>query len=114
MDIGKDAADDRRIRELSGDIHNMMAVGAVRLDDLRSLAGRATCVSSLVHVWRPFVAMLWAPPYCQRSPCHFGPMTVWRKSVGIPLKWMDAFLRGTFGTLHRCYRLAGYLHEGDR
>ena len=89
------------LEELAEDIKNMMAVNAVRLDDLRSLAGRATCVSSLVRVWRSIVAMSWAPLYCQRSRCHFDPMKVWRKSVDIPLKWIDASLRGTFGSLHR-------------
>ena len=69
------------IEELGEGIKNMMAVNALRMYDLRSVAGRATCVSSLVHVWRPCVAMLWAPLDCQRSRRHVDPMEVWMKSV---------------------------------
>ena len=47
------------LTEVAEDIKDMMAVNAVGVDKLRTLAGRATCISSLLHVWRPFVSMLW-------------------------------------------------------
>ena len=47
--------------ELSDDINSMLLDNVVKIDALRPLAGRAMCVASLVHVWRPFVAMLWGP-----------------------------------------------------
>ena len=102
------------ISDLSESIADIYKANAVSIDVLRSLAGKATCVSSLVHVWRPFVSMLWAPIYDRRSRCHFDQLKVWRRAIDIPLRWMDAFLRGTMGTLQRTYTLASYLHEGDK
>ena len=84
------------------------------VDKLRTLAGRATCISSLLHVWRPFVSMLWGPIYNTRSRCPFDPLKVWRTAVDVPLRWMNAFLIGAAGSLSRIYRLSSYLQEGDR
>ena len=43
---------------LSSNIDDILKVSAVQVDNVRSLAGRATCVASLIYVWRPFVNML--------------------------------------------------------
>ena len=31
------------------------------LEDLRACLGRCVCVAGLIHIWRPFVGMMWAP-----------------------------------------------------
>ena len=101
------------LAELTEDIGKMFEVSAVYIEDLRSLAGRATCVSSLLHTWRPFVSMLWAPIFSAKARCPFDESKVWRKTVDVPLAWMRAFLRGARGTLKRIYLLSAYLQEGD-
>ena len=102
------------LTEVSADIEDMMRFNSVLVDKLRTLAGRATCISSLIHVWRPFVSMLWVPIYNTRSRCPFDPDRVWRSAVEVPLRWMRAFLAGTHGTLSRTYTLAAYRQEGDQ
>ena len=42
----------------------------------------------------------------------FDPTKVWQRAVLVPLKWMNAFLIKTAGTLYRTYRLVDYLAEG--
>ena len=91
----------------------MSMENSVEVDGLRSLAGKAICVASLLHTWRPFINMLWGPIYDTRSRCPFNPTRVWLKAVEVPLKWMRAFLDGTQGTLSRTYTLAAYLQEGE-
>ena len=81
------------------------------IDALRSLAGRATGVASLLHTWRPFVSMLWAPIFSSKAKCPFDESKIWRKTVEVPLAWMRAFLRGAHGALQRTYHLAAYLQE---
>ena len=49
-------------------VDGTLKFNAIELSDLRTLAGQATCISSLPHVWRPFVSMIWAPLYNPRSP----------------------------------------------
>ena len=51
------------LAEVGNDIDEMFKHNTVTVDKLRELAGRATCIASLIHVWRPFVAMLWGPIY---------------------------------------------------
>ena len=64
---------------------DMLAGGnLVPIESLRILAGKATCVSSLLHVWRPFVGMLWAPTFDSRSKCKHSPEHVWFRAVRIP------------------------------
>ena len=101
------------LAELTEGIDDMFRGNAVAIDALRSLAGRATCVASLLHTWRPFVSMLWAPIFSSKAKCPFDESKIWRKTVEVPLAWMRAFLRGAHGTLQRTYHLAAYLKEGD-
>ena len=72
------------IIEVSADVERMLKLNVIPITELRTLAGRVTCISSLVHVWRPFVAMLWAPMYCHRSRCSFAPEKVWQSAVMVP------------------------------
>ena len=105
---------DEILAELQENITHMIKSNIVSIDSLRELAGRANCVSSLLHTWRPFVAMLWAPIYNTRSRTPFDPGKVWFTAVKIPLYWLQAFLVGTAGTLRRVYALSSYLGEGDQ
>ena len=82
------------------------------LDELRTIAGRATCVASVLHVWMPFVTMLWAPQYDMRSRCKRWHNRVYKSAAEIPLKWVLAFVSGVRGTLTRTYYLEEYLSEG--
>ena len=102
------------LADVAADISEINKKNYVTVEKLRELAGRATCISSLIHVWRPFVSMLWGPIYSSRSRCPFNPDRVWKSAVEIPLRWMQAFLDGARGTVSRTYTLAAYLQEGER
>ena len=102
------------LAELKDNVVQMLKANHVKIEALRELAGRANCVASLLHTWRPFVAMLWAPIYSTKSRTPFDPTKVWLTAVQIPLDWLMAFLSGTSGTLRRVYTLAAYLGEGDQ
>ena len=72
------------LHEVQEAVQLMMATTTVLIADLRTLAGRATCISTLLHVWRPFIAMLWAPIYSHRSRCQLFGETVWTSAITIP------------------------------
>ena len=100
------------LADVQDDVNNMLRYNTARLKDLTTLAGRASCISALLHTWRPFVSMLWGPIYNPRAHCEDVPGSFWVKSLAIPLHWMKAFLEGSAGTLVREYRLCDYLGEG--
>ena len=100
--------------EIQATVDEMIAVSTVTLKALRCLAGQANCVASLLHVWRPFVSMLWAPLYDMRSRCPFGAGRVWRCALDIPLYWIRAFMSKSRGTLERKYRLSDDLGLGQQ
>ena len=100
------------IVEVTDDVNNALAGNRMRIRDLRKLAGRASCIASLLHVWRPFVSMLWGPIYNSRCHCSDSPGQLWTKGVLVPLTWIRAFLGGRRGTLTRRYSLSSYLGEG--
>ena len=99
------------ITEVKDTVERMRSTNTIPLKELRTLAGQATCIASLLHVWRPSVAMIWAPLYCHKARCPWDAEKVWTSAVAIALGWMSAFLRGVRGSLMRIYRLADDLGE---
>mgnify|MGYP002281324822 CR=1 FL=1 len=109
----KEQVKDDIIAEVKATVDKMLQARTIPLDSLRTLAGQATCIASLLHAWRPFVSMVWAPLYDSKARCWWEPGSIWKKPVEIALKWMAAFLHGQRGSLVRIYRLADYLGEGE-
>ena len=91
----------------------MLKARPIPIQDLRTLAGQATCISSLLHAWRPFVSMIWTTLYNSKARRWWEQDSIWQKPVSIALKWMVAFLHGQRGPLVRVYRLADYLGESE-
>ena len=68
------------INEVKATVAAMLAERTVSLKALRTLAGQATCIASLLHAWRPFVGMLWAPMYDPKARCRWDQHSIWIKS----------------------------------
>ena len=77
------------ITEVRDSVDKMRATSTIDVKELRTLAGQATCIASLLHVWRPFVAMIWAPLYCAKARCPWDSGKVWTAAVVIALNWMS-------------------------
>ena len=101
------------MNEVRVTVGDMLKQRTITIKSLRTLAGQATCIASLLHAWRPFVSMIWAPLYDSKARCWWAPESVWQKPVAIALKWMAAFLHKQRGSLIRIYRLSDYLGEGS-
>ena len=82
-----------RMAELLALTLGFMDCNGIPVKALRSFIGKAQSVASLLHVWRPFVAMLWGDLFdpglsSSRAP----PGCIWTHQVEEPLYWLKAFL----------------------
>ena len=62
----------------------------IALDELRSYAGKANHVATLVYYWRPFLDQVWAA-LCESKPSNAPAGYVWVKQVRSSLSWVLAF-----------------------
>ena len=99
--------------ELRALISNTSKRNLVRLKELRSLAGKANRVATLVYTWRPFLSDLWAAISDILSPnrqSHAPANMCWTRQISDCLHWMLCFLDGVQGCLIRIFLLSSYLH----
>ena len=82
---------DDNVTDVPDSVEEMRSPTAISSKDLRTLVGQATCIASLLHVWRPFVAMIWAPLYCHTARRPWDADKVWATAVAIALSWTSAF-----------------------
>jgi hypothetical protein len=61
---------------------------------LRSFAGKAANISTLIFMWRPFLRMVWAAlAEAMTKQSGAPPNCAWVKTCSPTLKWIDAFLK---------------------
>eukprot|EP00974_Lingulodinium_polyedra_P089103 8638485-Lingulodinium_polyedra.AAC.1 len=78
----------------------MSAANVIALKDLRRYAGKCNHLASIIMVWRPFLAALWAA-VTDHGPSNAPRGCVWRAQLDCTLAWIRAFLDGTAGALQR-------------
>ena len=99
--------------DLRTTIENYMELNLVSVDELRSLAGRANHVATLVYTWRPFLDQLWAA-VAGTKPSNAPAGKVWIKSVLASLTWLLIFLTDEPGHLVREWRTDVYAQPGAK
>ena len=80
---------------------------------LRSYTGKAQSMASVLHVWRPFISMLWGAMFADgKSNAPRG--CLWTSQISEPLIWIKAFLEQTAGSLHRTFLVSTHYNRGDK
>ena len=103
-----------KVEELASRTADILKVNVVGLKTLRRYAGLANFFASVLYVWRPFLAEIWAAMqaadagHCSGAP----PGCVWTKTVAPTLAWISAFLAGSAGTPEMECRVALFLNRG--
>ena len=92
------------LKELEAQIEQVLKSNVVSIRLLRSLAGRANHVASLLRTWRPFLQQLWGA-LSATGRCHAPAGCIWTKQVAPALWWLRAFLAGARGTVVRSFAL---------
>ena len=70
-------------RKVRDEVNRFLKTNVISLVDFRAFLGRCVCVAGLLHVWRPFVAMMWAPLNHPESQGSAPPGCLWRPAVDI-------------------------------
>ena len=85
-------------------ILEMLSANVISVKALRSLAGKATNVATLVPVWRPFLNQMWAALSALENGTSNAPANcVWTKQVESSLLWLVAFISGQSGSVSRTF-----------
>lgn len=90
-----------KVLEILSLVRETLAHNVVTIKALRSLAGKAMNIASLLVMWRPFIAQFWAAlsHVHSKAPHH----TVWVKQILHSLCWLQLFLSECCGTISRTY-----------
>ena len=97
--------------ELTTLIQDTLKRNKISLAELRSLAGKANHVATLIIAWRPFLDQIWAA-IAKTKPDNAGRDQVWIKAISSSLRWILVFLRGEPGMLTRKWRVDYYSNPG--
>ena len=85
----------------------------ISIKDLRSYTGKMQSMASLLHTWRPFVAMLWGALYSDPSVSKAPSGCVWVSQISEPLSWFECFLSETKGrNLVRQFCVDSHFNKG--
>ena len=85
----------------------------ISIKDLRSYTGKMQSMASLLHTWRPFVAMLWGALYSDPAVSKAPSGCVWVSQISEPLSWFDCFLSETKGrNLVRQFCVDSHFNKG--
>ena len=97
---------EEKLQELIAIINRMLSRNVVPEKELRSFAGKAMNVATLIVVWRPFLAFIWAAlsSSATRAPKN----CIWTRQFRLSLLWLSEFLNGTAGTITRTYEYDQY------
>ena len=126
------------LADLHATTRSFLKKNVLSLKEVRSYAGSANHVATLLWGWRPFLEELWAAitsPSTLRSPACVGKRRktgdaehnkeekrkkhksnaptncIWTAQAKQALVWIDAFLSKEVGDLTRCWHLEHYLRK---
>ena len=104
---------ENRVSEVKHLTEKMLLSNVVSIQDLRSYTGKMQSMASLLHTWRPFVAMLWAalyaPPLASQAPAG----CIWVAQIREPLSWFAAFWASpTSANLVRQFGIEAHFNRG--
>ena len=97
--------------EILGLVRETLASNVVTTKALRSLAGKAMNIASLLIVWRPFIAQFWAALSHDQPKAPQNTIRV--KQILHSLCWLQLFPTETCGTISRTYLWSRY-YENHR
>ena len=90
-----------KVADLKEIVLGMLRTNQVPVKLVRSLAGKATNISTLIFAWRPFLSQLWAALSTQQT--HAAVNCVWKRQIETTLLWLLAFLVRQHGTIERLF-----------
>ena len=97
------SAPTEKASELLELVETMLRKNVVSVLEVRSLAGKAMNVASLLFVWRPFLSAFWAAiTTATGSPAV---NCIWVKQIAVTLCWLQASLIGRRGHIERIFTL---------
>ena len=89
----------------------------VPIKDLRSYTGKVQSMASLLHTWRPFVAMLWAALYSPASVSKAPTGCIWTVQIKEPIGWFTSFFKIhdiRSGHLVRTFQVDAHFNRGRK
>ena len=90
-----------------------LSLDVMGVKDLRSYTGKVQSMASLLHTWRPFVAMLWAALYAAPVIATRAPINcIWVSQVREPMSWLSVFLSEVTGNIVRDFHVDAYANNG--
>ena len=84
-----------------------MACSTVGTKELEQFLGRANCIAGLMHVWRPFLGMMWAALYSDPAN-RPAPHSVWTRQLAVALRWIQRFLHDEPHAMRRFFSVQAY------
>ena len=96
---------------------DLIKTNVVPLRLLRSYAGQANHISSLLFAWRPFLDCLWGAiagavaKGSDKKLTNAPKATIWRKQIQPTLDWITSLLEHVAGSLTREWHFAAYLQD---
>ena len=102
-----------KLQELRSSTARFLQSNVVSLNELRSYVGLANHVASVLYVWRPFLAELWAALVSSdTSRTHAPHGFIWTRQIFSALQWISAFLHGLSGSMSLTYRVDAFHNLG--
>ena len=100
-----------KIKELLELIASILSRNMIPLKELRTFAGKAMNIASLIVIWRPFLAACWAA--MAHTTTNAATNCVWVKQFAWSLLWIQEFLLGTTGSITRIFDYDAYYNRGS-
>lgn len=106
--------DASKVDELRTTTDELLASNIVAVKKLGRYAGVANHFTSVLYVWRPFLAELWSAIQSAGTNRPRGaPLKcAWRTQILTALVWIRAFLREKVGAIQMCYRADAHQNSG--
>ena len=102
-----------KLDDLLASVRGFLRSNVIAVKALRSFAGVASHVASLVYAWRPFLFEVWgALKSAGSGDSRAPPRCIWTSQCRPALLWIEAFLTGKQGSICITYRLDAFLNQG--
>ena len=95
---------DTKLVELEEMATKFLTANVVAIKPLRSFAGKATNIATLVFAWRPFLNQIWAAMSALDVGTSQAPRNcVWTRQIETSLWWIIAFVKRQVGAISRTF-----------